>query len=261
MSDKKIISIEERIPQLKQSRKKKANRRLVFYLSIFFFLIGIIVYLQSPLSGIRNINVTGNTSIEKDRILSKSGITLGDNLWEIEKEDIKQSLIQIPEIKNVSVARSFPSSVTITITEYQRVGYVRIDSSYYPILENGTELMNQPMNLPKGDAPILLGFEEGIYLSEFTEELTNLPLSISNLISEIHWIPTDENPYQVKLYMNNGLEVHTSIRRFSKKMLAFPSIAQQMDPSEPGVLYIDIGAFFKPLNENNEEVVNDEIEG
>ncbi|MEQ6375240.1 FtsQ-type POTRA domain-containing protein [Bacillaceae bacterium S4-13-58] len=261
MSDKKIISIEERIPQLKQSRKKKANRRLVFYLSIFFLLIGIIVYLQSPLSGIKTIGVTGNTSLEKDFIISQSGIQLGDNLWKVEQKDVKEALLKIPEIKNVSVKRNFPSSLIITITEFHRVGYVKIDGSYFPILENGTELINQPMNLPNGDAPILLGFEEGIYLSEFTEELTNLPLSISNLISEIHWIPTDENPYRVKLYMNNGLEVHTSIRRFSQKMLAYPSIAQQIDPNKPGVLHIDVGAFFKPLNENDEEVDNDEIEG
>ena len=38
MEKKNVVSIEDRIPKLKEARKKKANRRLHF-LSIYFFLL------------------------------------------------------------------------------------------------------------------------------------------------------------------------------------------------------------------------------
>ncbi|MCD8509650.1 MAG: hypothetical protein LRY73_07065 [Bacillus sp. (in: Bacteria)] len=38
MDHKKIIEIEERIPTLKERRKQRANRRLIVYISMFFFI-------------------------------------------------------------------------------------------------------------------------------------------------------------------------------------------------------------------------------
>ncbi|MCD8500622.1 MAG: hypothetical protein LRY71_01750 [Bacillaceae bacterium] len=39
MDKQKIVSLEDRIPKLKQQRKQRANRRLIIYLSTFFFAI------------------------------------------------------------------------------------------------------------------------------------------------------------------------------------------------------------------------------
>src|SRR5690625_5861283 len=81
MEDKKIISIEDRIPKLKKQRKKKANRRLVFYLSLFFVLISIIIYLQSPLSYIKNIHVYGHHVLHENEIIELSDIKNDTNIW------------------------------------------------------------------------------------------------------------------------------------------------------------------------------------
>src|SRR5699024_12476680 len=81
MEKEKVVSIEDRIPKLKESRKKKANRRLLFYLSIFFVLIAIIVYLQSQLSHIRHVDIQGNHELTEDEVIAESGLTMGDNIW------------------------------------------------------------------------------------------------------------------------------------------------------------------------------------
>src|SRR5690625_7485112 len=92
MSEKNVVSIEDRIPKLKQERKKKANRRLIFYLSIFFLLVSLVVYLQSPLSNVKTINVTGNNVLSKEEIIQLSELTKQTNIWEINKRNMTDTI-------------------------------------------------------------------------------------------------------------------------------------------------------------------------
>src|SRR5690625_6591825 len=89
MEKEKIVSIEERIPKLKEARKKKANRRLLFYLAIFFVLISIIVYLQSPFSHIKEIVVHDNVVLSEEDIIEVSEIALNTNIWMLNKNSAK----------------------------------------------------------------------------------------------------------------------------------------------------------------------------
>lgn len=249
MSEKKIVSIEERIPKLKQARKKKANRRLIFYLSIFFVLISIVVYLQSPLSDVKQIEVLGNKYLDDEEIKLLSGLSKDHNIWGVDKSEIVDKVTAHPEIAEVEVVRRFPSTVKINVEEFVRVGYVKQSGSFFPVLETGKSLTSYQLKNAKGDAPLLLDFDKQTYLKEMTEELSELPQSIVDLISEIHWSPSDENPYRIKLYMNDGFEVEGSIRSFSKKMAAYPSIAAQLDKSDKGVIHIGVGAYFEPYKQ------------
>lgn len=135
---KKIVSIEDRIPKLKQARKKKANRRLIFYLSIFFVLISIIVYLQSPLSNIHRLEVEGNDFLPDDTIIQSSGLTTSDNMWRIDKDKVIKRIQKNEEVEKVSISRGFPATVTINVTELGRVGYLQLDGSYRALLTNGS---------------------------------------------------------------------------------------------------------------------------
>ncbi len=50
--NEKIVNIEERIPKIKEQRKQKANRRLISFILLFFIMVLIIIYLQTPISKI-----------------------------------------------------------------------------------------------------------------------------------------------------------------------------------------------------------------
>ncbi|UFU00945.1 FtsQ-type POTRA domain-containing protein [Radiobacillus kanasensis] len=267
-SKRNVVSIEDRIPKLKQARKKKANRRLIFYLSLFFFLISIIVYLQSPLSHIHSIKVEGNEYLTDEEIVKKSGLKEGDSFWNVNKEKIVDQIVANKVVKVVNVSKQFPTTVTISVEEFQRVGYVKeSDAQFFPVLENGERLSVEPLGQIPGDAPLLIGFNKATYLSEMTRELRNSPKSIVDLISEIYWKPTDDNPYKILLYMNDGFVVNGTIRNFSKNMKAYPSIASQIEPGSKGVIHIGVGAFFDPVDgeaaekKKKEEETTNEAEG
>ncbi|MRH42167.1 FtsQ-type POTRA domain-containing protein [Aquibacillus halophilus] len=266
MSQKKIVSIEDRIPKLKQERKKKANRRLIFYLSIFFVLISIVVYLQSSLSQVHYVEVYGNNYVADQDITTLSEITTNDNFWSVSKESSEQRVGKHPEIKEVSISKKFPTTIIINVQEFERIGYVKKDNSYFPLLEDGLLLTSQSLNSIKGDAPLLTNFNKQTYLEELIGEIQNLPESIVDLISEISWAPTEGNPYKILMYMNDGFEVEGSIRNLSKTMKSYPSIVGQLDPDSEGIIHIGVGAYFESYR-NNEEVEptqeenQDEVEG
>jgi cell division protein FtsQ len=259
MSKKKIVSIEDRIPKLKQARKKKANRRLVFYLSIFFFLISIIVYLQSPLSHIKTISVNGNTYLAEDSIIKASGLTTNMNIWTINKSDIKKAISENPVVDSVKVDRKLPSTVEIQVNENVLVGYVEKNNKYYPILENGKTLESFGKRSFNGNAPLLLDFSDKDYLHSMTGELKKLPQSITNLISEIHWKPTDDNKHKILLYMNDGFVVSGTIRNFADKMKVYPSIVSQLDPKRKGIIHIGVGVYFESFDKDKDDTGDDSI--
>lgn len=252
MSKKNIVSIEDRIPKLKQARKKKANRRLIFYLSIFFFLISVIVYLQSPLSHIRNINVSGNSYIEDERIISYSNLGTNTNIWTIDHDKIEQLIEKDPIVKSVSVQRQLPWTVHIEVNEQNVIGYIKEDSSYHPILETG-RIIDEPGYSYDGNAPLLYGFNDEEYLHKIAAELNELPENILNIISEVHWKPTEDNKNTIFFYMNDGFTVKGSLRDFADRMDVYPSIVSQLDPEEKGIIHVGVGVYFESFSDSADE--------
>ncbi|MGY0692298.1 cell division protein FtsQ/DivIB [Virgibacillus sp. FSP13] len=262
MGKKKIVSIEDRIPKLKQARKKKANRRLIFYLSIFFLLIAVIVYLQSPLSHVKTITVTGNQFVSNKEVINQSKLTTKTNIWTINEAKVKDALKKNPSIKSVEIEKQLPWTVNIQLNEYERVGYVSNNGDFYPVLGNGKILTKLKQKTTNGDAPLLMNFSDKYYLHKMTNELQKLPKSILNIISEIHWKPTDENKYKILLYMNDGYLVDGTIRGFSEKMNVYPSIVSQLNPDNKGIVHIGVGAYFESFDKESQEgETDDEIEG
>jgi cell division protein FtsQ len=247
MEKGKIVSLEDRIPKLKEQRKRKTNKRLVLLLSIFFLLILVVIYFQSPLSRVHNITVEGNAAVSTDAIKKESGVTEQTNIWNLNKKKMKANIQKMPEIKSASISLRLPNSLLIHIEEYKKIAYVSENTHYYPVLgdgsilkgSSGTKLMN---------APILTGFEQGKYLQAMVGQLEKLPSEILNSISEIQYTPEKTDGYHITLYMNDGNEVSATILTFSEKIVNYPSIVSQLNPKEKGIIDLEVGSYFEPFN-------------
>lgn len=246
MNEKKIISIEDRIPKLKQVRRRKANSRLIFYLSIFFILIALIVYLQSPLSHIKSIHVTGHSILTEEEIIAESELTTETNIWSIKSQDVQAILEKHPFILETKVSRKFPSTVVINIEENKHVGYIENDSEYLLLLNNGETITRE--NYSYGKAPLVVGFSE-TSLKDLARELSKLPDAIVHLISEIHYQTKSEIDNKILMYMNDGFTVDTSLRSIATQMKAYPSIVSQLSDQSQGTIYLGVDAYFEPYKE------------
>lgn len=259
-NNKNIVSIEDRIPKLKEARKKKANRRLVFYMTIFFFLISIIVYLQSPLSEVKQVTVHNNSFISDKEVVEISGLSGKQNIWAIDFTAIKESLEKSPIIDKVTVDRKLPNTVAITVQEKEIIGILEDEEGIYlPVLESGELLETVENQSFTGDAPLLIGFTDKDYLAKAAKELNKLPRDILDLISEMYWQPTEDNQNNVLFYMNDGFIVQSSIRDFAEGMTIYPSVVSQLDPKVKGVIHMGVGVYFEAFEaETDEESVDEE---
>lgn len=241
----KVVSIEDRIPKLKKIRKKKANRRLVVSLSIFFILIGCVLYFLSPLSHVRHINVSGNQYFSEEQIIKLSRINKHQSIWKIDTAQVTKQIKENPEIKSVKVTPIFPNSIEIKVTEHKKMAYLLNGKHFYPILENGKILRGvETVEIP-AYAPVLINFQEGTVLKQLLSGLRKIPKDIQNSISEIHYTPTKPDKFHITMYMNDGFEVQATTQTFSEKMVHYPAIVSQLDPNVKGVIDLEVGSFFK----------------
>ncbi|WP_227935728.1 cell division protein FtsQ/DivIB [Alkalihalobacillus deserti] len=259
MSREKVVTINERIPSLKEQRKQRANRRLLFFLSFFFLLLMLMVYFQSPLSHVRNVIVESNHFVSDEPIIKLSGIDNGTSMWNLDKDKIKERLLSHKEIANVSVNRHFPNTVSVEVQEYARIGYLYRDDKYFPILETGQYLKELPKHEFPSDAPLLIDFSQGEELAELSAELQKVSSQLIERISEIFYRPSESDSLSIVLFMTDGIEVHTSIRDFSGNVASYPSIVEELDANKKGILHMRMSPYFEEFK--TEEETASESEG
>lgn len=247
MPEGKVVSLEDRIPKLKEKRKRKTNRRLIFLISVFFLLILFVVYFQSPLSHVNKISIEGNHSIVKETIIKKSGISSKTNIWNVDKEKVVKDISSLPEVKKATVKILFPNNIIIHIKEHAKIAYIADDKKLLPVLESGSVIKNQQASLDT-NVPILTSFKKGKILNEMVDQLQQLPDEILNSISEIHYAPKKTDEYHIALYMNDGFEVSATIPTLASKIVYYPSIISQLDPKVKGVIDLEVGSVFKAFN-------------
>ncbi len=252
--EKKIIRLEDRVPKLQEQRKQKTNRRVIIYISFFFTLVLVIIYTQSSLSNISKIEVTGNRNVSDKKIITLSNLSNKTNYWKLNEDQVIQGIKADSEIKDVSLHRKFPSTIVIQVKEYKRVAYIIDKATYIPISETGKVLKPVRATSLSSDAPLLISWENPEMIEEMTRELLNLPKSIANAISEIHHTPLKLEPSHITLFMNDGQEISTTIRDFSKSMIHYPSIKKELDPKAKGILFFEYGDYsFKTYEALKEE--------
>ncbi|MCR2820808.1 cell division protein FtsQ/DivIB [Lederbergia panacisoli] len=251
MEKGKVLSLEDRIPKIKEHRRRKANRRLIFLLTLFFLLIACVVYIQSPLSQINKIDVNGIELVTKEDAINSSALQKGQNIWKINKKQVAKKLMSIPEIKHAEVLMEFPNNIVINIKEYSPIALLKSEKDFHPVLENGTILKN---NTNLTDAPLLFSFKEGAILEDLAAQLKMFPSEILNSVSEVHYDPKETDKYHVYLFMNDGFEVNATITTLAAKMIHYPSIVSQLDPKVKGVIDLEVGSFFKAYDLEEEEI-------
>ncbi|CAM4029832.1 cell division protein FtsQ [Bacillus manliponensis] len=248
MKDSKVIKLQDRVPKLREQQlKKKANRRLMLYISVLFLLVLFLIYFRSPLSNIKKITVYGNHYMTDEQVMKQSGITYETGYFRVMTNKAEKNLTKRKEIKNVNVKKQFPNRVSIHIEEYVTIGYINKDGKLRPLLENGKSLDVLPNGKLPVAAPIFAPFEEK-KMKKLIAELEILTPTILRSISEIHYTPTDSNPEHLTLYMNEGYEVSTTIEDFAKRMEPYPLMIKNIDPNRKAMIDLEVGAYIKYLD-------------
>jgi cell division protein FtsQ len=261
MDKGKVVALEDRIPKLKEQRRRKANKRLIILLCLFFIMIVAVAYTQSPLSHVKTIMVKGNQMYTSSEIIKKTGLSTNTNIWKVKTDKVANGLKRLPEIKKASVSIHWPNTINIQIQEHKRIAYIEKDSAYYPVQDNGEILENRKIEQLPINSPILFKFNKGPVLNEMIKGLQALPNEILNSISEVHYSPKKTDQYHISLFMNDGFEVSATLRTFAEKMVHYPSIISQLDPNKKGIIDLEVGSFFKAFEPEVEDKQSEKDKG
>ncbi|MFG3612256.1 FtsQ-type POTRA domain-containing protein [Rummeliibacillus sp. G93] len=240
----KVIDIEERIPTLRERRKKRTNRRFIILIVIFLITLLTLLYFQSPYSHIGRIKVEGNHLQSKDYYIKHSGLKKGNSLWDFKSSKIEGLIKSKQIVKSVEVKRSWLNTVTLSIKEHKDVAFLKENDQYSLVLDNGQtlRLSKLPTRL---DMPILVGFENKKTRVKMIRQLKQLSSELTALISQVNLIPNDSNPYAIQMFMNDGFEVRGSISSLASKLKFYPSIISQIKHKDKGVIDLEVGTFYR----------------
>ncbi|WP_332237476.1 cell division protein FtsQ/DivIB [Sporolactobacillus sp. KGMB 08714] len=246
MDRKKVVPLEDRLPQLKKERKQKANHRFVLYASFFFLLLLVVVYFQSPFSKVSQLSVSGEQLVSYSQVVQASGISDRTHIWDVRPAAAEKQIEKLPTVRTASVRAEFPNRVTIRIQEYERKAYLEKNGGYYPILQNGALLAKISGSRLPVDAPVLYGFSRQADLRAVTEGLAKIPQQVIHSISDIHYIsaPTDND--NLMLYMNDGNRVVASTNTFARNIQLYPEIAASLPKGAHGTIHLSVGSYFVP---------------
>lgn len=240
---KKIIDIENRIPQLARRKKRRRMLQYSFIGIIVLLLVVIVIYQQSPYSKIQTIQIDGADYKDEAYYKEQLPLQIGDSMW-FNVGDMEQTIANNDWIKQAHIERDWLTTVSITIEEYAHVGYVQQENEYYAVLENG-DVVGESLAASVIDAPLLSGFQDDAYFSEMLKQLAQLKPEVLTLISQVLYTPSKSDKSVVTLYMTDGYEVRVLIHEFATKINYYPAIVVQLaDIEAKGIIDLEVGSYF-----------------
>jgi len=242
----KVIDIEERIPTLRERRKKRTNRKFVALLLLFLLLLAILIYSQTKYSEIQTITVEGAELYGEKDYQEISELSIGDSMWSFTEKEAEEKLKELEWIEQAEVQKKWLTGVAIRIKEYEKIGYLDQGNSYQMLLSNGFALDKA---ISVVDGPIFSNFESQETKEELVSQLTEIDSEVFNLISQVILDPSDKDAAFVTLYMSDGNEVRGILQGLTDKLNYYPSVIAQLEDGQKGVIDMEVGIFFRSYDD------------
>ena len=201
------------------------------------------VYLLTPLSIIKNIEVKGNSNTQADDIKQASGIQDSDYTLALllDKETYAERIKSNHWIESAKINYQFPTNFTIEVKEFDIVGYYVSGEEYYPILSSGT-VESTPVNrLNLPETYLTVTFNDEQQVKELITGLSTISEDIKSQIQKIELAPSKATADLLKITMLDTDEVLVPLSELSKKLPYYSKIKPQL--TEPSVVDMEAGAY------------------
>ena len=201
------------------------------------------IYLLTPLSTIKNIEVKGNRNTQADDIKQASGIQDSDYTLALllDKETYAERIKSNHWIESAKINYQFPTNFTIEVKEFDIVGYYVSGEEYYPILSSGT-VESTPvdrLNLP--ETYLTVTFNDEQQVKELITGLSTISEDIKSQIQKIELAPSKATADLLKITMLDTDEILVPLSELSKKLPYYSKIKPQL--TEPSVVDMEAGAY------------------
>ena len=168
-----------RLPRSAHQRRRR--RRLVTLLVSLLALIALVLVLFfSPLFATRTIDVQGATLTDPQKVEEALSGFQGVPMTRISKQDVKDSVGDVPQVKSVDVAFQPPHTISVRLHERVGVAAVEDGSSVVLVDSEGKPLSSVPAER-RPDVPLVAGGTKVLSTPQFqaiSEVLATLPADV-----------------------------------------------------------------------------------
>ena len=212
---------------------------LIPSLLVLFFSI----YLLTPYSTLKNIEVTGTVETNADQIKEASGIRDSDYTFGLllNKDKHAEMIKSNHWIESASIRYQFPTNFTIQVKEYGIVAYYVSGEDHYPILSSGT-VETSPVSLvslPETYMSVLFNDEQQVKI--LIEQLAEVSPEIKQAIKTIELAPTSVTSDLLKITMYDTDEVLVPLSELGKKLPYYSKIKPQL--TVPSGIDMEVGIY------------------
>ena len=242
----------------RKKKRKKSSKKMITFASCFLLIAIVIIFaLTTPIFNINYIEVTGNSKISSDTIISISQLKKGQNIFKFNNSTI-QNIKENNYIDEVKIKRKLPGTIIISVKEREIKYQIKLLNSYAYIDKNGYIL---EVSTVKKEVPIIVGFniDENELINknrlevEDLEELNKIlkvldsakTINIDSIITEIN-IENKDNYYLYIESQNKKIYIGDT-SNLTKKMLYIKKILEE-ESDKSGTIFTngDISSGFKP---------------
>ena len=157
---------------------------------MFFLVVVAVIFVMSVFFRVSDIQVRGNSHYSDEEIIRAIDIEEGDNLFFFDRfAALSRVFAKLPYIDEVSVERSLPNKVIITVTESQALAYIVLGEEKWTIdhsckvlgkanddelqglipidgISPGTLMIGEPLETADGDEEVVAYIAEVLYQLE-----------------------------------------------------------------------------------------------
>lgn len=205
------------------------------------------IYLLTPLSTLKNIEVKGNVQTQADDIKQVSGIQDSDYTLSLllNKDKHAEQIKSNHWIESATIDYKFPTNFTIEVKEFEIVGYYVTGEDHYPILSSGT-IDSSPVNLLNlPETYITVTFNDEQQVKDLIAGLSSISEDIKSQIQKIELAPSKATADLLKITMLDTDEILVPLSELSKKLPYYSKIKPQL--AEPSFIDMEAGIYSTSL--------------
>lgn len=253
---KKVEQLEKEKTEAQKAKKERVKKkstktpiasvhvwRAVTILLPAFLILCFSLYLLSPYSTIKHIEVEGNVQTTPEEIKEATGIQDSDYTYSVllHKDSYAEKIKSNHWIQSAKMNYRFPTSFTIQVEEFGIVAYYVSGDDHYPILSSG-EIESTPVSLvslPETYISVLFNDEDQI--KTLISELAQVSPEIKQEVQKIELAPTTVTPDLLKITMSDSNEVLVPLSELGKKLPYYNQVKSQL--SVPSVVDMEVGIY------------------
>lgn len=225
---------------MEKKLKKRTHLKIIPVL-IFLLLIVATFFIYNLISSlpVKNIYITGNTYLTDQEIIELAKLENYPSFIKTTSATIKKNIEKNKLIKHAKITKKFFGIVEITVEE-NNILFRKYDDDTKVILDNGSEVVDDKYSY---SVPKLLNYVPDTKYKSFMKGMNQVTENIKIQISEITYLPNEQDKDRFLLYMNDGNYVYLTLTKF-KQINYYEDVLGKLK-GKKGILYLDSGNHFQ----------------